>query len=864
MKPINLFKPEQNDFKQMLSIGGKQVYLNSQKILALVTNVDTHQFDDKRLSTDRMFSRGDIAYYDNDYYMVITQVAHRYESFNGQMRRLENHIYFNMSFLSDAPNKYIMKIPVIPQKTGEFNLKTNNEWGIVDVVQRISLFVPQNEWTARIIELENQPNGVIIFGRRPYKIIGVTNNDKGMYAINLELTTLEKSQYDKENGIYMPPLNWKNYENLSIYDLSVDQEQTIPQVQTNVGIIRTVIDDAGWSTELKVTWDKDKSSPLYLEYLTGYKVGVYYGSVLGAEKTISSPDTTEVTFDTFKNYEDAYTVKIEAIYGKDGTVTYMLPQVETFETNVEPLPIQQTNVGNIILSKDNDSLDVRWEKDKTLPDKEKYLSNYLVNIYSNDEQDPKLITQVDNGLNLYLKWLNNTLNKPKYYAVGIQSVFIVNGKKTIMKQQFASTKPEQGTVTINYVDDKGVSVKPVVTLTGDVGSQYQIEQLVIPDYNFLTVDGVTSGVFTKEPITVTYKYKKVEVVKGTVTVSYTGTDGTKLKDDVIIQQVVGTSYSTIKDNFGGYTFKQVTGNENGLITVEPQTVKYIYDKVSIPVDDNKITHKAWSWSADGKDRFTTTYPNLNLLDGTSSTPKTVSATYWFAGPLSTLTDTSVLKKGKSYTYSVWIENCDVDTQASLQVTGKTTGFKEQLGNVIKAGTSGLSTVTFKVDDDITKCQAFIDFMANQPKYHNITYSKLKLEEGSVVTPHMPSKGEIKPEDYPSYIGIYKDDKTSASTKPEDYTWTLIKDVGSSPEPVVPVVQVPTKGKVTVYYKDTDGKDISAPVIMTGNVGDRYTSTSKRISDYTFKSNSGNIEGVYTVEPIEVTFKYEKDSDDGGW
>ncbi len=782
MKPINLFKPQQNDFKQMLSIGGKQVYLNSQKILALVTNEDTYQFDDKRISTDRIFSRGDIAYYDNDYYMVVTQVAHRYESFNGQMRRLENHIYFNMSFLSEAPEKYIVKIPVIPQKTGEFNLKTNNTWGIIDVVQRISLFVPQNELTSRIIELENKPKGIIIFGRRPYNIIGVTNNDKGMYAVNLELTTLEKNQYDKENGIYMPPLNWKNYENLSIYELSEDKAEPIPQVQTNVGTIKTTIDDSTWSTELRVTWDKDKSSPLYSEYLTGYKVGLYYGSVLGLEKTVSSPDTLEVTFDPFKDYEDSYTVKVQAIYSKEGSITYMLPQVETFKTNAEPVV------------------------------------------------------------------------------------------------------PEQGTVTINYVDDKGVSIKPIVKLTGNVGSQYKTEQSVIPDYNFLTVEGATSGVFTKEPITVTYKYKKVEPVKGTVTVSYTGTDGTKLKDDVIIQQVVGTSYNTIKESFEGYTFKQVVGNANGLITTEPQTVKYIYDKVPKPVDDNQITHKAWSWSADGKDRFTTVYPNLNLLDGTSSTPKTISVRGWDAGELLSVPDTSVLKKGQSYTYSVWIQNCDIDTQAVGWVTGKTTGFKLHFGNVIPAGTSGLSTVKFDVTDDITKCILTIGFTSNQSDFHNVTYSKMKLEQGSVATPYMPSKGEIKPEDYPKYIGIYKDDKTSASTKPEDYTWTLIKDVVSpeqvpvtqvqAPIPPVsqpesstvvqaPIPQVPTKGKVTVYYKDDKNKDIKDPLTITGNVGDKYTTTSPRISDYLYMSNSKNTEGVYTVEPIEVIYKYEKE-DDGGW
>ena len=103
MKEINIFQPNIKDFKNMLRIGGSQIYVNSQKLIGMITNADTYQYDEKRLATDRMFSRGDIVFYDNDYYMVITQVAHRYESYNGQIRRLEQHIYFNMSFLNDAP-----------------------------------------------------------------------------------------------------------------------------------------------------------------------------------------------------------------------------------------------------------------------------------------------------------------------------------------------------------------------------------------------------------------------------------------------------------------------------------------------------------------------------------------------------------------------------------------------------------------------------------------------------------------------------------------------------------------------------------------------------------------------------------------
>ncbi|NCB96606.1 MAG: hypothetical protein EOM35_09200, partial [Negativicutes bacterium] len=44
--------------------------------------------------------------------------------------------------------------------------------------------------------------------------------------------------------------------------------------------------------------------------------------------------------------------------------------------------------------------------------------------------------------------------------------------------------------------------------------------------------------------------------------------------------------------------------------------------------DGTITHTAYAYSADGTDRFTTVYPNLNLFTGTSDKPFTKTGTNW--------------------------------------------------------------------------------------------------------------------------------------------------------------------------------------------------------------------------------------------
>lgn len=589
MKEINIFQPNTQDFKNMLRIGGTQVYLNSQKLIGMITNADTYQYDEKRLSTDKRFSRGDIVFHDDDYYMVITQVGHRYESYNGQIRRLEQHIYFNMSFLNDAPQKYILKVPVIPQKTGEFNIKTNNDWGLIQAVQRISLFVPQNELTQRIAEMENKTDGIIIFGRRPYQIIGVTNNDKGMLAINLELTAINDSLYDKENNIYQPPTNWKEFENLSIYELEAEPTEPIPQVQTDVGFIQSYYETFGWSNRIVLNWSKDISSQLYQEFLIGYRVKIIgMENEVIAETNIGNPNTLTASLDV--SGSDWYIVSIESIYSREGMITYMKPQTDKFYYHQKALPIIQTNVGNLTISNIDHNLVIGYEKDKTYPDDERFFSNYLVKIYNADTETATLIDTINNDKNINLQWVNTTSVKPNYYLVAVQSVFNANNNKSIMLPQYATTKPLQSTVTVYYKDVAGNIVAPTQTITGFVGETYSTTQLTVDGYNFVSVTPNTSGVFTEEPIEVTYTYKEQEVVYGSVTVKYLDPDNVKLKNDVVITQPVGTSYTALQDVIEGYTFDRVVGDVTGIITVEPKEVTFYYNEV-IVVEYGTVTVK---------------------------------------------------------------------------------------------------------------------------------------------------------------------------------------------------------------------------------------------------------------------------------
>ncbi len=67
---------------------------------------------------------------------------------------------------------------------------------------------------------------------------------------------------------------------------------------------------------------------------------------------------------------------------------------------------------------------------------------------------------------------------------------------------------EQGTVTAEYVDENGDPLRDPIVTTGDVDTDYTTEQLAFEGYDFVKVEGATSGTITSEPITVRYIYKK--------------------------------------------------------------------------------------------------------------------------------------------------------------------------------------------------------------------------------------------------------------------------------------------------------------------------------------------------------------------
>ena len=77
-------------------------------------------------------------------------------------------------------------------------------------------------------------------------------------------------------------------------------------------------------------------------------------------------------------------------------------------------------------------------------------------------------------------------------------------------------------------------------------------------------------------------------------------------------------------------------------------------------------------------------------------------------------------------------------------------------------------------------------------------------------------------------------------------------------PVNPII--PSKAaNVVVHYQDESGNPLTSDIVLSGNVGDGYTTDTKEFNGYHLKSRPTNATGFFSTQAQDVTYIYAKDS-----
>lgn len=268
MPTINLFDQKRvtNDFSIILELSGQEIYRNGQPERAVITNGSyMKSYEEKNLSTIIQIQKGDLINYDNRFWYVTSQSQHRRECWKAFMRPIEHDIIFNLSSTTRKPSKFLLKMPAIVSQTSDYNMRSSKTSLITTVDSEIHLFVQHNDATECILELLNHR---IIFGKRAWKIAGISTVEKGFLDITCELVPSQSTD-NLEVGVSDCPPDWEKYIDSSIYELNDDAQkpQLPPKGSTSIEKISFV--------DGVLTWTEDLMKSEFSDSFVGYKVTPY-------------------------------------------------------------------------------------------------------------------------------------------------------------------------------------------------------------------------------------------------------------------------------------------------------------------------------------------------------------------------------------------------------------------------------------------------------------------------------------------------------------------------------------------------------------------------------------------------------------
>ena len=205
-------------------------------------------------------------------------------------------------------------------------------------------------------------------------------------------------------------------------------------------------------------------------------------------------------------------------------------------------------------------------------------------------------------------------------------------------------------------------------------------------------------------------------------------------------------------------------------------------------DVNKIgKYTAYAYSADGTDRFTTVYPNLNLLNfksglkighylawvnGLSMVPSLARAVFDYVSVIPGTTYTINSNWDKTERIAIYAYDSNDRKNATFIYDNGSAKWvsPSEIGRVITQKT------TLSIPDGMNFIR--VVFIAKDTSatltLQDVLDAKTKVELGSTATTWMPSASEVVTTDYPGYRGEYSDISSEQSTNPSDYTWALAR------------------------------------------------------------------------------------------
>ena len=179
---MNIFDFPNNDYLYLLSMAGDDIFINDtmSPIKALINNLPVNrQADIRTISTTSEIKRGDLINWDNEYWLIISEIGHkRYTYYKGIIQRCNYNIKFNFKGT-------IKQFPAIVDSR-VFDVETNQYLSIP--AGKIVVTMPNNADTDNITLGQR-----FISMKQAWKVTGIDRTKNGLLILHCDLDTITAS-----------------------------------------------------------------------------------------------------------------------------------------------------------------------------------------------------------------------------------------------------------------------------------------------------------------------------------------------------------------------------------------------------------------------------------------------------------------------------------------------------------------------------------------------------------------------------------------------------------------------------------------------------------------------------------------------
>ena len=426
------------------------------------------------------------------------------------------------------------------------------------------------------------------------------------------------------------------------------------------------------------------------------------------------------------------------------------------------------------------------------------------------------------------------------------------------------TRNDAGDVTVKYLEQgSGTSLHSDTVLSGagKLGLPYTTNEENITDYELVAQPANKNGTFTAGSQTVIYEYRRKPA--GDVTTVYVDDEGNVISTPDVQSGVgkLGLPYTTTARVIPNFTLVSTPLNANGVFTVGPQTVTYVYrrsDAGNVTVYHKSVYDNS-DLSAptvlDGTRKLGlpyTTSPESYADFEVSSVPANANGT--FASGAQTVT---YLYKRKQ---SGGVRINYLDNHGNRIETTDTISGSDNVGLPYTTSPKtipyyDLITVPSNANGTFTVAPITVDYIYK------------RKDAGTVTVEHIDENGNV-PIETPEVLDGSEKLGLAYTTSAKNFDNFDLIGVPSNAsgifesgnQTVTYVYRRKDAGNVIAYYVDWTRQRIAGDEILDGSrsLGLPYSTSAKSIAGYHLQSVRGNENGVFTTGITEVMYIYEKD------